>query len=111
MTISLPAKAIRIGLIEGVKETKIAVSSDGSIYDAKTQTELLRLTPMVSYTLKSGRKSIQIKINRKYYNLNSKNIIIKTILVLKLSSAISGCTDELIAIGKEALAQNENYII
>lgn len=30
----------------------------------------------------------------------------KTVVV---SSAISGCTDELIAIGKEALAQNDNY--
>lgn len=78
MFLSLPSKAIRIGLIDGVKETKIAVSHEGSIYDAQTRAELLRLTPMVSYTLKSGRNSIQVKINRKYYNLNSKNIIIKT---------------------------------
>ncbi len=32
----------------------------------------------------------------------------KTVVV---SSAISGCTDELIAIGKEALSQNENYTV
>ena len=46
-------------------------------------------------------------------NINKVIAIIKEALkrdkTVIVSSAISGCTDELIAIGNEALAQNENY--
>ena len=74
---SLPACAIRIGLLEGVKETSIAVSLAGSIYDVQGR-ELLKLQPMNAYILKNSRKGIQIKINGKFYPLNSKKIKIKT---------------------------------
>ena len=73
-----PVFAIRIGLLENVKETTTAVSSAGSIYDAKTGEELLQLTPMTAYRLKSGRNSIIIKLKGKDYTLNSQNIVIKT---------------------------------
>lgn len=75
---ALPASAIKIGLIENAKETNIATSTVGTIYDTKTGRELMQLTPMTFYTLKNGRNSVQIKINKKYYSLNSKNITIKT---------------------------------
>lgn len=72
-----PALAIRIGLIEGVRETAVAVSSAGSIYDVSGR-ELMKLQPMNAYVFKNSRKSIQVKINGKFYPLNSKKIIIKT---------------------------------
>ena len=47
-------------------------------------------------------------------NINKVIAIVKEALkkdkTVVVTSAISGCTDELIAIGNEALAQNENYI-
>ena len=73
-----PAWAIRIGLLENVKETAIAVSTTGSIYDADTGKELLQLNPMSAYRLKSGRNSIIIKLSGKDYTLNTQNIVIKT---------------------------------
>ena len=76
--LSSPALAIKIGLLEGVKETTVAVSSTGSIYDAKTGREIIKLQPMTKYELKNSRRGIQIKINKKFYSLNSKNIKIKT---------------------------------
>ena len=74
---SLPACAIRIGLIEGAKETTVAVSLSGSIYDVSGK-ELLRLQPMSAYVLKNSRKGIMVKINGKFYPLNSRKIKIKT---------------------------------
>ena len=73
-----PAWAIRIGLLENAKETAIAVSTAGSIYDAETGKELLQLNPMSAYRLKSGRNSIIIKLSGKDYTLNTQNIVIKT---------------------------------
>ena len=52
-----PALAIRIGLIEGVRETAVAVSSAGSIYDVSGR-ELMKLQPMNAYVFKNSRKSI-----------------------------------------------------
>ena len=77
-SVNSPAFAIKIGLIEHVKETNIAVSKAGAIYDYTSGREIYQLAPMTSYKLKNGRRSIQIKINGKFYNLNSKNIRIKT---------------------------------
>lgn len=74
----MPAQAIRIGLLENIKETSVAVSSNGSIYDSETGREIYRLTPMKSYLLKNGRKAIAIKIDEKFYTLSSKNIFIRT---------------------------------
>ena len=76
--IETPACAIKIGLLEHVKETNIAVSKPGAIYDYTSGREIYTLSPMKSYKLKNGRKSIQININGKFYNLNSRNIRIKT---------------------------------
>lgn len=73
-----PAFAIRIGLLENVKETTTAVSAAGSIYDADTGKELMVLTPMTAYRLKSGRNSIVIKLKGKDYTLNTQNVVIKT---------------------------------
>ena len=78
MFFSSPAFAIKIGLIENAKEVTTAVSQDGSIYDAKTGKELLKLTPMSAYKLRGGRNSIMIKLEGKDYSLGSQNIIIKS---------------------------------
>ncbi len=76
-TLSMPAFAIKIGLIDGVKETNVALSSVGGIFDATTGKELMKLQPMTSYRLKNGRFAIQIKVNKKFYSLGSKNIVIR----------------------------------
>ena len=60
-----PAFAIRIGLIENAKEATVAVSSAGSIYDADTGKEILTLTPMSAYRLKSAKGTIAIKLKGK----------------------------------------------
>ena len=73
-----PSFAIRIGLIEGAKESVIAVSSKGGIYDYNSGKEIMSLQPMSGYTLKNGKTSILVKINGKYYPLHSDKIYIKT---------------------------------
>ena len=75
---SSPAFAIKIGLVENAKEVTTAVSQSGSIYDADTGKELLKLTPMSAYKLRSGRNSILIKLQGKDYSLDSNNIVIKS---------------------------------
>ncbi len=76
--VTSPAFAIKIGLIEEAKETPVAVSSLGGIFDANSGKELLRLAPMTNYALKNGKKSILVKVSGKYYTLNSGSIKIKT---------------------------------
>ena len=74
----MPSFAIKIGLIDNVKDAKVAVSTTGAIYDAKTNKEIYRLKPMMKYTLRSKRNTIAIKLRGRFYSLGSNDIVIKT---------------------------------
>ena len=78
ISLIMPSFAIKIGLIDNVKDAKIAVSSVGIIYDAKTNQEIYRLKPMMRYTLRSKRNTIAIKLRGRFYSLGSNDIVIKT---------------------------------
>ena len=76
--VEAPSFAIKIGLAENAKESVVAVSSSGGIYDLNSGKEILALQPMSGYTLKNGKTSILVKINGKFYSLNSNKVYIKT---------------------------------
>ena len=77
-SVSFPANAIKIGLLEDQKTISTGVSTAGSIYDATTGKGIMKLQAMSKYILKNSRTTIQIKINGKFYPLHSKNIKITT---------------------------------
>ncbi len=74
---SMPANAIRIGLLVGVENLKLGASSLAQVVDSKTRTVLYLMEPMINYEFKVYRDLIAIKINGKYYSLKCKEVIIR----------------------------------
>lgn len=72
------AEAIRIGLQVGVANTITATSVRGVISEKVTGRVLCSLDPMKSYPLRARKKTIEIKIDSKYYDLGSNSIVIQT---------------------------------
>lgn len=74
---SLPANAIKIGLIIDTREFSTGTSVKGVVYDAKTDKAICVLDPMVSYRLKAEKNSIEITIQGKKYDLGTNFVRIK----------------------------------
>ena len=74
---SMPANAIRIGLLVGVENLKLGASSLAQVVNAKSGSVLYLMEPMINYEFKVYRDAILIKINGKYYNLKCKEVIIR----------------------------------
>ncbi|MDD3594440.1 MAG: SpoIID/LytB domain-containing protein [Candidatus Gastranaerophilales bacterium] len=76
--LSSPAYAIKIGLLDDVNKTAVAVSSAGAVFDSRTGREVYKLEPMKRYPLKVHRNKIAINIEGKYYTLGTDNVTIRT---------------------------------
>lgn len=71
------AHAIRVGLSVDVKQTYFGVSSEGAIINAKTGKTLAKADKLKSYPIKAYGNSIAVKINNKFYDLETNYIKIK----------------------------------
>lgn len=69
-----PSYAIRVGLNVDVKQSYFGTSTDGSIVDMKTGKELLKTTKMKSYEIKAHGNKIAVKIDNKFYTLDTNCI-------------------------------------
>ena len=76
LTTTPKAEAIRIGLQMNMPEVVTATSISGTVSDKYTGRVICALDPMKSYRLKAKKDSIEIKINGKTYDLNSKAVVI-----------------------------------
>jgi len=76
--LSMPACAIKIGLLNDVQENYVAVSSPGMIIDGFTNSRIVDLQQMQKYYLKKTGDGMQLHINNRQFNLNTKYVIIKS---------------------------------
>jgi len=74
---SLPANAIKIGLMTDSSDLVTGTSVKGVIYDYFTNKPICALDSMVSYKLKPGKKSIEIIIKSQRYDLGTNSVRIK----------------------------------
>ena len=72
-----PSFGIRVGLSVDVKQTYFGTSSDGVIYNAANNKPIIKTEKMKSYPIKAYGDSIAVKINNKYYDLETNYIKIK----------------------------------
>ena len=72
-----PSHAIRVGLTIDAKQSYFGVSSPGEIIDAQTGKVLCKTDKMKSYSIKAYGDKIAVKINNKFYNLDTNYIRIK----------------------------------
>lgn len=71
------AEAIKIGLLDGVKEAVIGTSSEAAVINGETHTAIYKTEAMKPYLFKAKGKSVTAEINGKTFNLSSSKIIIK----------------------------------
>ncbi len=71
------SEAIRIGLSVDVKQSYFGTSTEGLIYDAKTNKPIFKTKKMQPYGIKAHGNSIAIKVDNKFYDLNTNYIMVK----------------------------------
>lgn len=74
---SIPAKAIDIGLIDNQAAFAIGSSQGAQIINEKTGKVLYEIAPMEMYTLKAYKNTIGIFVDNVAYNLGCTKIVIK----------------------------------
>lgn len=74
-----PSFAIKIGLLIDTEDVPLGTSVKGTIIDANTNHTVLETESMKGYELKPYNNVIAIKIDGKFYKINSDNIVIKTL--------------------------------
>ena len=74
-----PCFAIKIGLLVDTEDVPLGTSVKGTIIDANTNHTIFDMEAMKGYELKPYNNVIAIKIDGKFYKINSDNIVIKTL--------------------------------
>ena len=74
-----PSFAIKIGLLIDTEDVPLGTSVKGTIIDVNTNHTVLETESMKGYELKPYNNVIAIKIDGKFYKINSDNIVIKTL--------------------------------
>lgn len=72
-----PASAIKIGLQTGVDRIGVGSSNATSIIDANTNKTVVNLDAMKGYEIVPYRNTMAIRINGKFYQIYSDNIVLK----------------------------------
>ena len=73
----LRAEAMKIGLLDGVKEAAIATSTTGILVNAADNNPFYKIAPMKAYMFKAKGDGLSVSINGRFYNLNVPKVIIK----------------------------------
>ncbi len=74
-----PAYAIKIGVQTAVNKVHVGASTEAAIIDANTHQGVCSLDPMKGYEIRPYKNKLAIKYDGKYYQIDSDNIILKTI--------------------------------
>ena len=77
--IANPCFAIKIGLLVNSEDVPLGTSVKGAIIDANTNHTIFETEAMKGYELKPYNNVLAIKIDGKFYKINSDNIVIKTL--------------------------------
>ncbi len=74
---SNPCYAIKIGLQTGVERIGVGSSNDTSIIDANTNRTVCKIDAMKGYEIIPYKNTMAIRLNGKFYQIYSDNIVIK----------------------------------
>ena len=74
---ALPSHAIKIGLITSASQVGVGSSKETSIIDANTNKTVCKIDAMKGYEIIPYKNTMAIKINGKFYQIYSDNIVIK----------------------------------
>lgn len=78
LIISSPCYAIRIGLLDGARQTYIGSSRTADLIDARTGKLLYTIHPLTSYTIRPyGTGMFAIKINKQEYKLKTNWLVLR----------------------------------
>lgn len=77
LCLALPSHAIKIGLQTNVERVGVGSATPAVIIDANTNRKVCDLEKMISYEIRAYKNKIAIKIDGKYYKIDSDNIVIK----------------------------------
>lgn len=72
-----PCYAIKIGLVDSAKSVIVGTSTKGKIIDPKTNKTIYDTIGMKAYELKAYKSGIGIKIDDKYYDLESSYVVLR----------------------------------
>ncbi len=73
----LRAEAMKIGLLDGVKEATIGTSTTGVLINAADNNPFYKITPMKPYVFRAKGDGLSVSIGGRFYNLNVARVIIK----------------------------------
>ena len=74
---SLPSHAIKIGIITDASRIGIGSSNETSIIDANTNKTVCKIDAMKGYELIPYKNTMAIRLNGKFYQIYSDNIVLK----------------------------------
>lgn len=72
-----PCFAIKIGLQNGVERSYIGSTKQAQVLNANTNKLLYTMGSMKGYEFRAYKNSISIKVQGKYFNLGSDNVVVK----------------------------------
>lgn len=72
-----PCFAIKIGLQNGVDKSFIGTSTEAQVLNGRTNKLLYTMSAMKGYEFRAYKKSVAIKIQGEYFNLNTDYVVIK----------------------------------
>lgn len=72
-----PANAIKIGLQTGVDRIGVGSSNATSLIDANTNKTIVKIDAMKGYEIVPYRNTMAIRLDRKFYQIYSDNIVLK----------------------------------
>ena len=73
----MPCFAIKVGLQNGVEHTYMGASKPAQVLNARTNRLLYTMAAMQGYEFRAYKKSISIKVQGKYFNLDTDYLVIK----------------------------------
>lgn len=73
----LRAEAMKIGLLDGVKEATVGTSTTGVLINAADNNPFYKIEAMKAYVFKAKGDVIAVEIGGRFYNLNVKKIVVK----------------------------------
>lgn len=71
------AFAIKIGLVDGIEETRIGVSKESDLISPIHNKSFYKLAAMKPYLFRASGDTISIELNDQWFNLNIKRLVVK----------------------------------
>lgn len=77
LSVQNPANAIKIGLQSGVDRVGVGSSNETAIIDANTNKTVVKIEAMKGYEIVPYRNTMAIRLDGKFYQIYSDNIVLK----------------------------------